>query len=406
MLTSADILRTLFTFFISGVLGALFERWLSRARPKFVITSIGFQGSSKLIKVPEKLISISEDSIWLDPVMPYESFNKLIQQHKYASEIIQKLKKASPMSQAWLKENQDVKSDTLSLAEVKKHPCMNDRTIAQTFARMIRRNELRDIPVTLVNFNHCEQIAELHFVDGGEGWHLLLGSKNVVFSIKDISDKNHHDDMSLCAESFSRGFRKNIVHYTISFVRMSDKEINMLTDYMKLLEEILLPESRLFAELSIHNSGQSAIAIRPHMGLKILHESLEKKSFILTIQKNHQNERDGEMQTVEQKTVGREVVPESFLPETSASPYISIPPGGMQEVTLIASESLGKEKGEIVKTIYQTGLLKCKIVGQTISGKAVWSTPAIFSNNITDGDKASIEKIILNDSVWNNLRMQ
>lgn len=406
MLTSADVLRALIAFLLSGVLGALFQRWLSRAKPRFVITSVGFQGSSKLIKVPEKLVSISDDSVWLNPVMPYASFDELIQQHKEVSEIVQRLTKAKTIANNWLNESESKEKEILSLLEIRQHPYVNDKIVGLAIAKMIRRNNFREVPLNLDYLIKCERIAELSFVDDVGGWHLVLGTKTAVFSAKEISDKNHKDDMMLCAESFSRGSRKNIAYYTRCFVITTNDEILKLSDYRKQLEDILLPEARLFVELSVHNAGQSAVAIRPHMGLKILHPKLEKKPFVLTTRKGVQIEKNSEIQAVTERSVGIDVLPESFLPETSASPYVNIPPNAMQEITLVASESLGKENGEIVKNIYQTGLLKCKIVGQTLAGKAIWSASAIFSNDITADDKANLEKIIRNEAFWNGLKVQ
>jgi hypothetical protein len=131
------------------------------------------------------------------------------------------------------------------------------------------------------------------------------------------------------------------------------------------------------------------------MGLKILHPSFEKQSFILSVQKIGSGSFQKTEEANKSQVSGREVVTESFLPETSANPYISVSPGEMQEVVLVAAEALGKVNGETIKNMYQTGLLTCKIVGQTITDKQIWSSPAVFSNQITLDEKASLEKIVV-----------
>jgi hypothetical protein len=402
MPTSAELILAIITFILSSLLGALFGKWLSRPKPKLVITSVGFQGSSQLIQVPEKLITISDTSAWVNPLMSYANYDDLIKQHREVSETIQRLKKANELAKRWLNDNQGRESDFRTINEIRKHPYVIDDTIGLAITRMIRRDEFNSIPITLKDLNSKQEIAELIPIDDIGGWHLLLGSKTIVFSTKEKNDKVRKDSMKLFAESFSHGCIENIFFYTKAFVNTSNEEIIMLSEYRNLLEEILLPEARLFVELSIYNSGQSAIAMRPHMGLKILHPKLQEECFILTIQKKRQDGKENEIRTISPARIGVDVVPDSFLPGTSASPYTSIRPGEMREIALIACEPLGKERGETVMSIYQTGLLKCKVAGQTIKAHTVWSAPATFSRDISTDEKTALERIISRKALLSN----
>jgi hypothetical protein len=387
-----EIINALIGFFLSVILGAFFQRWLSRAKPTFIIRAVGFQGSEKLIKLPDKLISLS-DNPWLYQLKTYSSFEDLIMAHKNALESIERLRIAIPLAANWVKENSNDKMLAVSFAEIKKHPFVNSGTINGRIIGMVKRNELQKAPISsLDEIQKYERVTDLKHTK--EAWILDLEERMANFKFDEVDSDNRMKDLEICAESFARGIKQNIIHYMQGFVNVANRDLNEINEYKQLLEEALLPEARLSVELSIYNSGQSAVAIRPHMGLKILHPSFEKKTFILSVQKKNTVDINKTNETTKSPISGSEVVVESFLPETSANPYISVSPGEMQEVVLLAAEALGKANGEIIKNIYQTGLLTCKIVGQTITNKHVWSSPAVFSNQITSDEKTKLEKIV------------
>jgi hypothetical protein len=201
--------------------------------------------------------------------------------------------------------------------------------------------------------------------------------------------------MELCAESFARGIKANIIYYTRSFVNASNQEVRTLNEFKILLEQALLPHSRISVELSVYNAGQTAVAIRPHMALKILHDNFRNKAFILAVQTRGTLDTAEEHPKSARTRAGQEVLPESFLPETSPSPYISVPPGEMKQILLTAVEPLGRENGETLKRIYQTSLLTCRIVGVTLNDKRVWSTSATFSNEIGADERDRLTKAVI-----------
>lgn len=313
--------------------------------------------------------------------------------HKNASESIERLRIAIPLAVNWVNENNNDKILTISFADIKKHPFANSTTINGRIVAMVKRNELQKAPISYDEIQKYERITDLKHTK--EAWILDLDERMSNFKFDEVDSDNRMKDLELCAESFARGIKQNIIHYMQSFINTSSRDMNEINEFKQLLEEALLPEARLSVELSIYNSGQSAVAIRPHMGLKILHPSFEKKSFILSVQKKNTVDKNNTNEPASSLISGREVVTESFLPETSANPYISVSPGEMQEVVLLAAEALGKANGEIIKNIYQTGLLTCKIVGQTITDRPIWSSPAVFSNQITSDEKTKLEKIVI-----------
>ena len=96
------------------------------------------------------------------------------------------------------------------------------------------------------------------------------------------------------------------------------------------------------------------------------------------------------------KPRGKHVVVEGILPETSTAPYVTVAPGQACEVRLVATEPLGKENGEKLRAIYNTGLLKCQMVCQTVSGSRIWSTPTDFSIGVTQESRQNLKKILSN----------
>lgn len=403
MLTIEDVLKALLAFFLSGVVGALLQQWLSRAKPMFVISSIGFQGSEEFIKIPDSLVLASKDIAWVRILNPYITFENLIVHHKHTCGVIQRLEKAIPAVEDWINKygsSQSKQNAAMSFEELKKHPYMNIPTVGSAIDGGIRRNEYREVPIRLDMIQSFERIADLSF--SKEGWRLDLDEKVIVFPIEGV-EEGRKKDMELCAESFARGVLANVAYYTYSFVNASNRELRKLNEFRRLLEETLLPNSYVSVDLSIYNSGKSAVAIRPHMGLKILHEKFRGKALVLAIRKPKKHDLGDPSDDLQKEEVenlkrrsGQEELVESFLPETSASPYVSVSPGEMKEITLIAADPLGKENIESLKQIYQTGLLTCKVLGITLDGKEVWTKPTVFSNEINAGDREKLKKMVVN----------
>ena len=167
-----------------------------------------------------------------------------------------------------------------------------------------------------------------------------------VIKFRDVDSETLLNGIELLAESFARGIRENLIYFTKRFVEESKKEILALRELRDQLERTLVPEAHLTVVASFYNSGHSAATIRPHMGLRILHDKLKGEVFILSNTRSEKKEdaADALVKLIGVnkgvKRRGRHVVVEGILPETSAAPYITIAPGQACEARLVATEPL------------------------------------------------------------------
>jgi hypothetical protein len=88
---------------------------------------------------------------------------------------------------------------------------------------------------------------------------------------------------------------------------------------------------------------------------------------------------------------GKRVLVQPFLPETSASSYINIPPGEIREVNLVGTDPLG-EDAENIKRIHETKLLTCRVTGISTLNDPITSDPVDFSQEIKY-DRTRLQKL-------------
>jgi hypothetical protein len=396
------VLTAIAGLLFSGIGGALFQRWLARARPSIAITSVSFSGTEDLVSLDDRLISLSAADAWGETLHRYEPFDVLLQRDEKAAEVAERLRRAIALCEKWFEKyppnpTKDDPPICLALDELKKHPYMIDDVVGSALIGMCKRNELGTIPHRLEVVYKCPRLTDLTKTKAS--WHLYLEAFGVHFPFDNMPSDARTKDVELMAESFARGTRQNIAHYTRRFVEQSKGEVLLLSDLRELLARTVVPEAHLSVRVSVYNAGKSATALRPHMGLKILHETFRERAFILSNRAQDQNQsRDPRAEPMPSKKglgrPGKHVVVQGSLPETSSSPHISIAPGQALHAELVAIDALGNEDGERLKQIHSTGLLKCQVVAQTVSGQSVWSRPTAFSSRITDENKAELEKLV------------
>ena len=388
----------------SGVGGALFQRWLARAKPRFEITSIGFTGTQGLIRLDDDLLSRSIRDSWGPTLRRYEPYDELMERDRKTAETAERLKKALSIAEEWLEANPsglNKEAPTcLGLDEIKKHPFVRDTIIATKLNGLCRRNEIGSIPYSLETVQKSPRLTDLTMRLKKEEWYLFLGKFGVIIPFKDVDGEARLKDIELLAESFARGIRENLIYYTKRFVDESRNDLLALGELNEHLALTMVPEAHLSVVVSFYNSGNSAATIRPHMGLRILHDRLKDEAFIMSNIRIEKNAESTEMllklldANASDKRRGRHVVVEGILPETNTAPYLTIAPGQSCEARLVATEPLGKENGESLRAIYKTGLLKCQVVCQTVSGNNIWSSPAEFSSSVTQESRQNLQKIL------------
>lgn len=381
---------------VSLITGGLIQKWLMRGRPSLQITSIGFSGSSEFIKIDDTLITQTEKDSYGETLRKYEPFSVLKSRQRQSAEYIERLRAAIPLCEEWIEKAAGSNPATcLNLGALKRHPYMLDDIVRTVLIGMCRRGEIGAPPLSIGDIANYHIVAPLSEASGGKDLHVSLGRFGVIFPSEQMPNDLRKADLRLLAESFSKGVAENLHFYTTRFVEQSTADSLLLRELTQTLERAMLPNAHISVVASIYNVGGGAITLRPHLGLRILHNDLRDTTFILSHTPGPSNPQGAVRAAPEDSTQrGRHVVVQPFLPETTSAPYISIAPGQAYEARLLATAPLGEKPGKSLMKIYDTSLLRCQIVAITVSGQAVWSTPSVFSGAVTDASRNEIESLV------------
>ncbi|MFN7227462.1 MAG: hypothetical protein ACK5UG_00225, partial [Synechococcaceae cyanobacterium] len=283
---SEKILGAFIALLFSGVGGALFQRWLARAKPQVEITSIGFTGTQGLIRIDDDLLSRSRRDNWGPTLRRYEPYDELMERDRNAAEKVDQLNKALKGAQEWLDKyaSKPIPENPicLDLDEITKYPISREPIIAAILRGLCRTNEIGAIPYSLEVVKRCPQLSELTKNDKKESWCLSLGKFAIMFPYKDVDGEARQKDIELLAESFARGIRENLVHYTKLVVDASTKDLLGLGELREKLAQTMVPEAHLCVVASFYTRGYSPATIRPHMALRIIHDKLQDKTFFMS----------------------------------------------------------------------------------------------------------------------------
>jgi hypothetical protein len=368
------------TLVVSGLGGAFIQSFFSRAAPSIAVTSIAFTGPNEVVKLPESLINASLKDLWGDDLNPYEPFETLLKRERKTQEILERLRKASEATNDWLSANAPQAGregvQLLLASAVRAHPRMHDPSFSGSLTGMIKRRELPPPPIAEADVVREPALFPMEEEEGA--WVLHLGQTGVRF-LYDSLPPDLRTQMKLMMLSFQHGIYANIQFYSQQFKSQSAGEMSQLIELQKLLRTVLLPQARLTANISLYNSGGTAVTFRPFFALRILHKDFANTVFVMA--------PSGRKKDV--VATGAEFNLPLYLPETSSSPYINVPPNQLVEVTVTATTPLG-DNGERIKGIYESGLLSCLVLGKTDKGREVRSASTRLGEGISPEDKSEL----------------
>lgn len=388
------VVTALVSFAISGLGGSLWQQWLARARPSLIVTSVGFRGSSELLRVPTDLVTASENDNWGTSLKAYASFEVLRRRHNQAAEATQRLERLNIVVQEWLNQHQMSARKTLEYADIQKHPIAVDPVFGSSLHGMVRRGEFATLPVT--KLTDYPTIVPLRLI--AEGYVLRFKMVNILFPSTRV-DNDELEHMKLIAESFSRGIMANILDITRTVSNETANELNALGKVRALLEQVLLPEARLFVDVSFYNSGKTSTAIKPYLGLRLLHDSFaNKEPILLRVYSAEQPKSELAALLSENADAndesGTDVHIRQFLPASNGGSHIHVAPGEVKTVSFMSLERLGPELGLAVKQVYDAGVLNCQVVAVQREGSSIWSQPTVFGDKLNDADKQTIGALL------------
>ena len=144
---STIVATTLVSFLVSGVGGALLQRYLARAKPVIVVTSAGFEGPADHIEVSDELLGTAQDDSWGGSLSKFEKYAALRSREAKTAEVEARLTKAISTVDKWLKDSERG-AEQVSTAELLRHPLTNDTVFGSSINGYIKRTELPPPPLT------------------------------------------------------------------------------------------------------------------------------------------------------------------------------------------------------------------------------------------------------------------
>lgn len=378
------------SFLISGVGGAFIQKYVSRAKPEITVTSAGFEGTSDYIEIPADLQKLSEEDAWGKSIAKYEKFDKLRSREEDAADTEARLLNGIALTESWLRETTTT-TDQLTKSELLKHPLFVDATFGSSINGAIRRQELQPPPA--IDLTLYQTLFPIFKNSDGDPL-VHTGRFGVSFPTKRFMDQRMHDANRLFAESFSKGLRMNVLHYTNQFLEFERTNLLANKKLRERLKIILLEQSRPTLTIVVHNAGDSPVAFRPYFGMNVLAADGKtvSDSYLMLPEKTSSiaNTTDSAgilASLIANKGEGgdddaaKQVKVEPYLPRVGGLAYSTISPGATQTLRLVATAKMGGKAAQY-RSAYDSGLLNTQILGLTASGESVWSAVSIFGANV------------------------
>lgn len=389
------VATALISFIISGIGGAFFQRYLSKAKPSIIVTSAGFEGAQDHVEVPAELIRLSQEDSWGSSLARYELYATLRDREAESAEIEARLSKTIASVEAWLKESEGG-SDQTSKAELLRHPLFNDVAFGSSINGYIRRTELPSPPRTDV-----ADLSPLFPIFQNDGQpEVNAGKIGILFPTIGMRDARMREANNLFAESFSRGVRQNIANYSRVFLEKERQSILQLKDLRSALQSALLDQARPTVTVTIQNSGDRPVTFRPYFGLAVLgtDQKAISDNYVLVSESSPAPQSEvGDLADILSDRIdadkSKDVKVDPYLPSAGGLTYITVAPGSSHSVRLTALNRLGA-KGSQYRTAYDSGLLTTRVVALTTHGKEVWSEVSVFGASLNKQQQDEVNQLL------------
>ena len=382
----------LVSFLISGVGGAALQRYLARAQPLVTVTSAGFEGPSDFVEVPDDLVALTQEDSWGKSLAKYERFAVLRDRESEAAETEARIEKAIRLAETWLRDSEKG-SEQVTAAEILRHPLVTDIVFGSSINGRIRRQELPAPPAFALQ--SLSPVFPLFRQDDDPVLH--TGQKSVRFSTLKFIDRRMYEANTLAAESFSRGSRVNMVHFTRTFLESERKSVLILKSVRERLRALMLEQARPTVSLTVHNAGATAVAFRPYFGMSVLSsdgKSVTDKYLMLIADSSSSGAKSSQdllmsMLQDDESEESKQVKVDPYLPAAGGLAYTTIAPGASATLRLVAMEKLGP-KGLQYRTNYESGLLNTRVMALTVAGDPVWSDMTVFGSNVNKAAESDL----------------
>jgi len=349
---------------------------------------------------------LSSQFLQANDLRKFETFDKLIDHERKVTESVETLERSVDSITTWNKQHGldaddlDSAPSALAASAISSHPFVADDAATRMMLIMADEGDLGSPPVELGKVIQSKKLFDVAETPGKDGPSLILfvGNRKIGIGLNQLSATGKAETQ-LFFQSIAHGAARNILYYETVFKSHANDQISAGRKLQQSLRSILLPNSCLSVTLALRNDGKTSITLRPYFGMRILHSDYKGKPIVMATEPADAGQNPFSLASggfnisIPTKDVeGKNVYVKRFLPETSSSSYINIPPGELRTVTLVGIDPLGSD-ADTIRRIHADQLLTCQVVGITSSGKEVWSDPAQFSAEIFKDEKEGLLKV-------------
>lgn len=378
------------TFVLSGLLGALFKDWLDRARIDVVVQSFGLAPSIKLLELKQELRDQVEKCPWSSTLHRFENFSTLYANLMRMKRINETLRMARTVAEEWLVDNRTWEGSSITAATIEEMavcPIMRHAVIISSLTGSALRSDLKPPNATLDDLGLLASVTDLtHMPDG---FILYMRNRNILFPSHEHAVESQKRAIQTLAASFSKGHKANIYHYMSEFKRICAEEINLISEIIQKLEQVLTPESLLETKVSIINHGAKAATIRPFAQMQFHNAEVEqwKPLMRIRVSENHAHRpHEKYIQAEDESEEGDEVMIEDLFPISESNSYVLLPPKSITTLVLTSEEPLGKN-AERILGMYKAAVLRSSVVVLTIEHQRLESPSTLFGQGISDDER-------------------
>ncbi|MBS0374734.1 MAG: hypothetical protein JSR73_09115 [Proteobacteria bacterium] len=393
------------SFIVSGIGGALFQSWLSRAKPSVEVTSFGFDGVKTPFRISDELRQRTDADSWGESLEETATFEALRDRFRSTLDLIQRHERAIPAVEKWIGgarslANQKLSGSPmqLSAAEVAAHPYMEDGLIGSSLAGNIRRLQLGEPP-----------FAELGKLDykltvndrNAKGITVQFGRKAIRFPLAEMDSEQKRRLMVLMAESFAKGVVDNIVFYSQNFINGARDDLLKLKALEESLRSVLTKEARLTLKVSLRNAGDKAAVMKQYYAASLSAKQYSRSLLLIPIESDDgrssksvdsisrlAREIDGERsdsEAVESDALA------GVLPSVHGGELIGVAGGEVKQLTLQSLKPLGDEGSHIV-SLFQNDIIECQVHVFLTDGSRLSSKRIPFGKSAIEQEQQEVLK--------------
>ncbi|BBG87113.1 hypothetical protein AHGSH82_042580 [Aeromonas hydrophila] len=374
-----QLLITFIASAISGIAGVYIQRYLTRAKPNINVTSLSFEGD--VVEVSEEIQRLSRKCDWSQNMSRYVTYEELKKFEVIIAQAGAGLQIEKENVDKWLEQFNSIHvPEKFSIGQLHNSPTFRDfKVIAGFFRGSIKSRNFPELPTPLESLKEQEKLLPIE--NSAKKLALHCGQFEISFKKDDFAEDTHPLIEHLIY-SFSVGDTKNIIKIHEFF---SDHAGTQFYDYQKLISETrkyLISNAKLAIGVSISNTGQTPLTIRPYFAAKLIFGEKKKTMVLGNINVQQWSERIPFVDFVRS---------EQYRKSSRSTNYVSVEPGKTVHVNLVSSDGLDNDSNEIAE-FYELGGLRGQVFANDQSGRVIKSKVTLFSKNISEAEKIKLLK--------------